>query len=482
MTENPLKNTTASILKHFKKIEESYTYNLQVYKSLFDLNPEAVFSIDLRGNFTSANKIMLEKAECSLDELLKLKFVDFVHPDFQEIAYKSFANVMKGDVQESQLKAISKTGTLLDVALKCLPIYVDEKLIGAYVIASDITERVKAELEMKEVLESLAKAYVEKDNILESIAEGFFALDNDWKFVYCNRVVEHIWGIEKQQIIGRNFWDLIDKENAEQIFFEFTKAMEEKVRVDFEMYYKPFSVWLEITAYPNENGLSSIVKIINEEKRVEQLFTLEKNALELNTKIGSTVDDVVTYLIDGLQSIHPEMTCSLLHVTDGALYNWYAPNLPEDYKKMIDKFPIGPRQGSCGAAAYTQKPIVVEDIATSEIWSDYKEIAASFGFKACWSLPLLNKEKKVFATFGTYYNVARKPTPAEMNSAERVRNLLVTIISNKEAEEEILLSKERYDIVSMATNDAIWDCDLEKRTVVWNNGITSIFGYKREEV
>jgi PAS domain S-box-containing protein len=482
MTENPLENTTASILEHYKKIEQSYTYNLQVYKSLFDLNPEAVFSIDLEGNFTSANKVMLAKAVCDLEHLITLNFADFVHPDYKEIANKSFEEVKKGAVQEYQLKAISTIGTVMDVALKCLPIYVDEVIIGAYVVASDITERLKTENEMKEVLENLAKAYAEKDKILESIAEGFFALDKAWNFIYCNKVVEHIWGIEKQQIIGRNFWDLIDKSNANQLFLEFTRAMTEKTRVDFEMYYKPFSIWLEITVYPNENGLSSIVKIINEEKRVEQLFNLEKNALELNTQIGSTVDDAVTYLIDGMQDIHPDMMCSLLHVRDGALYNWYAPKLPEEYKKLIDNFPIGPNQGSCGTAAYFKTQIIVEDIASSEIWGDYKEIAASFGFKACWSLPLLNKEKQVFATFGVYLKVARRPTQAELNSAERVRNLLATIILNKQAEEEIFLSKERYDIVSKATNDAIWDCDLEKQTIVWNNGITSIFGYKPEQV
>ncbi len=482
MQENPSTLITTSILKNSKEIEDSYKYNLQVYKSLFELNPEAVFSLDLNGYFTSANKVMLEKSECDWATLEKLTYAALAHPDYLAIAEKNFNEALKGSVLEYSIKAISTKGTIMDVALRAIPIYIDEKIEGVYVIATDITDRVKSELEMKDVLDNLAKAYVEKDKILESITEGFFAIDANWNFVYCNRVIERIWGIERQQIVGKNFWMLVDNVNASEIQSEFSRSMKERIRVDFEMYYKPLAVWLRITAYPNDNGLSSIVKIINEEKRIELLFNLEKEALELSTSIDSSVDEIVKYLVDGLQEIHPEMLCSLIHVRNNALFNWYAPKLPKEYTDIINNFPIGPNQGSCGAAAFSKEIVIVDKIRSSSIWENYKEIAASYGFKACWSLPMLNKEKVVFATFGTYYKIERRPTNAEMNSAERVRNLLTTIILNKQAEEEILLSKERYDIVAKATNDAIWDCDLATRTVIWNNGITSIFGYSKEEV
>ncbi len=463
-------------------IAESYKYIQQGYKALFELNPNAVCSLDLEGNFTSANQAMLDKAECDWETIAQLKYKDLVHPDYLPLANKNFDDVLKGEIKAYTIKAISAKGNILDISLNCMPIYGDIEIVGTYVIATDITERVKVEQEMKDVLDNLAKAYVEKDKILESITEGFFAIDADWNFIYCNRVIERIWGIERQQIVGKNFWMLVNEENAPEIAKEFSRSMQERVRVDFEMFYKPLSVWLSITAYPNDQGLSSIVKIITEDKRIERLFNLEKKALELSTSIDTSVDDIVKYLVDGLQEIHPEMISSLLHVKNEALFNWYAPRLPEDYTQLIDNLPIGLNQGSCGAAAFLKEPVIVDKIETSSIWEKYKDIAASHGFKACWSLPLFNKEKEVFATFGTYYKVARRPTNAELNSAERVRNLLTTIILNKQAEEEILQSKERYDIVAMATNDAIWDCDLATRTVVWNNGITSIFGYSKDEV
>ncbi len=485
MKGNPTKSIQEPILLHYKKMEESYNRNLQVYQSLFSHNPEAVFSLSLDGNFTSANNVMLTKSECSLETILKLKFTEFIHPDSTDMALQLLEEVRLGNVREFQMRFISTKQNLIDMTIKSLPIYVDGEIIGGYGIATDITSRLKVELEVKEVLENLAKAYVEKDNILESITEGFFAIDPAWNFVYCNRVVENIWGLAKQQIVGKNFWDLIDMANAQLILLEFRRAMDTRVRVNFEMYYAPFQMWLDITAYPNDNGLSSIVKVINEEKRLEQIFNLEKGALELSANINSTSGDIIGYLIDGLKEIHPEMLCSLLLVENGLLINSYAPDLPQRYLDAINNLPIDSKVGSCGTAAFLKSVVIVDDISIDPLWQDFKEIkeiAAEHGLKACWSLPLLDKDKEVFATFGVYYKTIKKPHPSEMNSLERIKNILSTILINKKAEEEILISKERYDIVAKATNDAIFDCDLIARKVIWNNGITSIFGYNAENV
>ena len=482
MKGNPTTNIQEPILLHYKKMEESYNRNLQVYQSLFSHNPEAVFSLSLEGNFTSANNVMLVKSECSLEAILELNFAEFIHPDSTKMALQLLAELKQGNVREFQMKFVSCNGNVMDMTIKSLPIYVDGEIIGGYGIATDITNRLRVELEVKDVLENLAKAYVEKDNILESITEGFFAIDAAWNFVYCNRVVEDIWGLAKLQIIGKNFWDLIDIANAPLLQLEFRRAIDKRVRVNFEMYYAPFQMWLDITAYPNDNGISSIVKVINEEKRLEQIFNLEKGALELSANINSASNNIIAYLIDGLKEIHPEMLCSLLLAENGLLVNSYAPDLPQLFVDAINNLPIGFNVGSCGTAAFLKSTVIVNDISTDPLWNDYKQIAGDYGLKACWSLPVLDKDKKVFATFGVYYKTIKNPHPSEMNSLERIKNILSTILINKKAEEEILISKERYDIVAKATNDAIFDCDMVTRKVIWNNGITSIFGYKTEDV
>ena len=62
---------------------------------------------------------------------------------------------------------------------------------------------------------------------------------------------------------------------------------------------------------------------------------------------------------------------------------------------------------------------------------------------------------------------------------KRNSRILEKIKSNNN---EIKESNEKYDIVSKATSDTIWDWKIQKDTITWNKGIETIFGYTQEEV
>lgn len=61
--------------------------------------------------------------------------------------------------------------------------------------------------------------------------------------------------------------------------------------------------------------------------------------------------------------------------------------------------------------------------------------------------------------------------------------LLFTDISHlKKTEVQLHEIKERFDLVSKATQDAIWDWNLTTNEVWWNEGFKTLFGYKEEEI
>lgn len=47
---------------------------------------------------------------------------------------------------------------------------------------------------------------------------------------------------------------------------------------------------------------------------------------------------------------------------------------------------------------------------------------------------------------------------------------------------EIKASNERYNIVSKATSDAIWDWKIQEDNIIWNKGIETLFGYTEDQV
>lgn len=51
------------------------------------------------------------------------------------------------------------------------------------------------------------------------------------------------------------------------------------------------------------------------------------------------------------------------------------------------------------------------------------------------------------------------------------------ITERKEQELQLKKMLERYDVVNLATNDVIWDWDLNTNTVVWNRNLELLFGH-----
>jgi len=51
-----------------------------------------------------------------------------------------------------------------------------------------------------------------------------------------------------------------------------------------------------------------------------------------------------------------------------------------------------------------------------------------------------------------------------------------------ESKNDLLLAIERFKLVAKATHDVIWDWDLARGTVWWNEGMQEIFGYRTEDI
>ncbi len=60
---------------------------------------------------------------------------------------------------------------------------------------------------------------------------------------------------------------------------------------------------------------------------------------------------------------------------------------------------------------------------------------------------------------------------------------LVQDITERKTIENVLREyNDRFEILSKATNDAIWDWNIEDDSTIWNHGIETIFGYAEREV
>lgn len=70
----------------------------------------------------------------------------------------------------------------------------------------------------------------------------------------------------------------------------------------------------------------------------------------------------------------------------------------------------------------------------------------------------------------------------ESGAPKRFDGVALDVTDQRRAEAAIRESNERFSIVSRATYDAIWDWDMRTDAVWWNEGVTELFGYRREDI
>jgi signal transduction histidine kinase len=152
------------------------------------------------------------------------------------------------------------------------------------------------------------------------------------------------------------------------------------------------------------------------------------------------------------------LRCSILllnrdgkHVRHGA-----APNLPEAYVKAVDGAPIGPRNGSCGTAMFTRKPVIVTNVMTDPLWTDYRDLAKICGLRACWSTPILSPQGEVLGSFAMYRQETRGPQPEETRLTQ-IATHIAGIAIDRQRQQEVLRERDaRISVAAESADLAFW--------------------------
>ena len=145
-------------------------------------------------------------------------------------------------------------------------------------------------------------------------------------------------------------------------------------------------------------------------KNEEEVRAEEERITEM-IKSDAPLSKVLSELVLMIERQSPEMLCSILLLSEDGdhVKHAVAPSLPENYVKVIDGSPIGPKHGSCGTAMWRGKPVIVSNIATDPLWDEYRNFAWAIGVAACWSTPILSSKGKVLGSFAMYYREPRSP-------------------------------------------------------------------------
>ena len=149
--------------------------------------------------------------------------------------------------------------------------------------------------------------------------------------------------------------------------------------------------------------------------KLKKLLSHQQDILS-KIALGAPLNDILNEICLSIEEVIDDESarCSILSLKGEQLFHCAAPNIDDGYCQLINGVHIGPEVGSCGTAAYQKVRIIVEDIATSPLWENFRELALDFGLKSCWSTPIISTKSKVIGTFAIYHNTPKKPSAKDL--------------------------------------------------------------------
>ena len=71
------------------------------------------------------------------------------------------------------------------------------------------------------------------------------------------------------------------------------------------------------------------------------------------------------------------------------------------------------------------------------LWEDFRELAATHGYRSCWSTPILSHQGAVLGTFALYSTTVREPTAVETGLIDAATRIAGIAIERKQSEDRI---------------------------------------------
>ena len=223
----PGSKSIASLLDitYRKQTEEAIKESGKKFQQLYDEAPVGYHELDREGKIVQVNKTETDMLGYTVHDMLGKSIFNFIAPEERKAAKEAYRLKIKKHqpVKGYERKYIRKNGEAIYFSIMDRQITDNEgKIIGMRSTLQDITERKKAEEEIKMYYENLELMVAERtrelnralydtevardriDGILKSVGEGMIVTDVYNRVLVMNRRAEELLGVRLSEVINRS--------------------------------------------------------------------------------------------------------------------------------------------------------------------------------------------------------------------------------------------------------------------------------------
>jgi PAS domain S-box-containing protein len=181
----------------------------EVFQSIAELGNDGILVFEEHLQIEFANRMVSEITGYSNEELLKMTVLSLLGKPNQPFLEDLFVHPEHyGEKTSSEIQLVTSKGEVKEAEV-CIALA--KTSIGArkaYAYLRDITDSKRMERKIREATQEFEK-------IAEMGDDGIVVFDQAFKIIFANQMASEITGIPKEDLIGRNFFTVIGKQDKE---------------------------------------------------------------------------------------------------------------------------------------------------------------------------------------------------------------------------------------------------------------------------
>ena len=386
---------------------------------LYDAIPDIICITDLNGKFLKINKAGCDLIGYSEDEILNNTFEKFLHPDDRTSSNEDLSRLKDGlKTYGFENRYITKSGEIIWLSWTSNS-SMQEGLI--YATARNITEEKK--------LRELNRM----SNILARI--GSWEIDFGEGKVFWSELVHELHETDPKTFVpdlktGIDFYRDDFREKVEEAI---NRCKEQGISFDFEA--------VLITAKKRERWVRSLGKAEIVEGKCQRIYGSIQDIHE-SKSLEIQIREILERIGDAFFALDKDWNVTY-------------------WNKRAEEI-IG---------------IQREELIGNNLWEKFP-LAKDLEFFKQYERAFITQTpvnfEEYFQPFNQWYEANGYPSP------EGISVFFRDITQKKLAEKKVLEANERFEKVTEATNDAIWDYDVVNNHLFWGKGFFTLFGYNPE--
>ena len=217
---------------------------------------------------------------------------------------------------------------------------------------------------------------------------------------------------------------------------------------------------------------------ITERKRIELMTSGERRVFE---RLAANVDLPITLeaITDVVERVAPDSVAAIrmLDENGNRLSLCAGPHVPVEYARAMQGIPVAPRNGSCAAAVYLQRQVIVADIARDALWENTREAVLAAGLRSCWSTLIHASDGRILGTLALYFRMPRSPLRRDFELMARMTQLAGIAIERRRAESALRASEGRYRRLFDNVMEGVYSSTREGRFLSVNPALARMVGF-----